>query len=159
MDAAAGGWRYHLSDMGPAIPTIGPLRDGDAELQSVLRQYHQVRDILGRFSNRRKLCGALVLVLSVLTSGALWLLVGEAVPKPALWAGAVMSTLTTGITLYVYSSGMLQTIASSLALYRSIGKFLACVRSEAIPESEYWDKVKGFEFELEKIRSGQVQDF
>jgi hypothetical protein len=32
--------------------------------------------------------------------------------------------------------------------------------SEAIPESEYWNKVKDFDYELEKIRSGQqVQDF
>ena len=138
---------------------MGPLTDGDQQLQTVLESYHAVREILRRFSARRKLCGVSVLILSVLTSGALWLLVGETLPKAILWLGAVLSTLTTAITSYVYWSGMLQTIASSLALYKVIGKFLVRLRSEAVPDNEYWEKVKSFEFELERLQAGHVEDF
>jgi hypothetical protein len=147
-----------LKDMGSSGTSVGPLADNDDQLKAVLVLYDQVAEILRRFSTRRRLYGLSVLVLSVLTSGALWLLVGQIVPKTILWLGALASTATTAITLYIYSSGMIQTIAISLTLYRSIGKFVAQLRSEPVSQADYWDKLKGFEFQLERLRTGQIQD-
>jgi hypothetical protein len=136
----------------------GPSMQSNQRLQRVLALYEEVEAIVGRYSSRRKICSAVILFLSVITSGALWLLLGNLAPHATLWLGAIASTITTVITLYVYSSGMIQTIANSLTLYKTIGRFVARLRSEPLSDGEYWDRVKGFEFELQKLRAGQTQD-
>src|ERR1700720_4475472 len=87
------------------------------QVNGLLPIYRSVQTFVGEVSRRRKLCGLTVLFLSVLTSGSLWLLLSQAAPVQVLWASAVASTLTTLVTIYVYWSGMNQSLSTALASY------------------------------------------
>ncbi len=72
-------------------------RDGLAPLVAMHRL---IADRIRAASRIDKLLQVGVLMMSALTSGALWVLVGAARPVIASWVGAALSTLVTALTLY-----------------------------------------------------------
>jgi len=118
----------------------------EQRLSSALELYHQVADILARAASLATKLQLAVLILSVVTSGSLWLLLSKAVPEATLWFGAIVSTVTTGLTLYLKSSGLNKKRTKALDLYRDLGQFLAEVRaSETLDDTRFWDEYKKYE--------------
>ena len=99
----------------------------------------------------------IVLVLSVLTAGSLWLLISEALPLPALWFGAIASTLTIGITLYLKSSGMGTKRSQALALLKDAEIFIGEVKAELLPYGEFWDRYKRLRTRLHELNYGKQE--
>jgi hypothetical protein len=99
---------------------------------------------------------SVILALSVLTSGALWLIVSHSAPKGTEFIGATISTLVTFLTIFLYASGLEAKRRGCLQLYKDIGEFIAQLRVDPnfVDEQQRVDKFKKFEFELRKIRFG-----
>jgi len=135
---------------------MNPLQE--QHLAATLVLYHDVSSIITKVANRAKLLEMVVLFLSVFTSGSLWLLLSQKLPESTLWFGALASTLITGITLYMYSSGMNRMRRQALALYEEIGQFIAVIRSTEIPENQFWNQYKHFEAALKNLKHGRHDD-
>ena len=127
-------------------------------LNDTLELYHEVGAIISRVATRAKVLELAVLILSVLTSGSLWLLLSLKLPQSTLWFGALASSFVTGITLYIYSSGMNRMRRSALALSRQIGQFLAVIRASQISEEEFWNQYKRFESDVKDLKYGRHDD-
>jgi hypothetical protein len=141
-----------LRTNGGSLPPNGPREE---YITHVLALYHEVQALLARLASRGNKLQLLVLFLSVLTSGSLWLLLSKSLPQTALWFGAVASTLTTGITLYLKSSGLNQVRAKCLTVFSDLGQFLAEVRSsDNMSEEYYWKKYKAFESRVAELQYG-----
>jgi len=93
-----------------------------------------------------------ILVMSALTSGALWILVGIALPAVASWVGAALSTIVTVLTLYQLTIGPGRQAEQLNELYEQLGQSLAHVWSD--PHSFSWHHYKGFEFRYVKLGLG-----
>ena len=69
-----------------------------------------------------KLLQVAVLAMSALTSGALWVLVGVALPVIASWIGAALSTLVMALTLYQLTVGPGREAEQLNDLYEQLGR-------------------------------------
>ncbi|HYX72880.1 MAG TPA: hypothetical protein VE732_08920 [Nitrososphaera sp.] len=121
--------------------------------------YNEVEAFLAKVASRSKLLELTVLILSVLTSGSLWLLLSNKVPGTTLWFGAIASTVVSGITLYIKSSGLNRTRVKALSLYQDLGQLIAEVRdAESLQDISYWPKVKQIEGRIADLRYGRQDD-
>ena len=64
-------------------------------LEETLRLQYAVEKTVATSAKLAKRLDFAVLGMSVLTSGSLWLLLSEKLPKSMLWFGAITSSLTT----------------------------------------------------------------
>lgn len=124
-------------------------------LDDILKLYHNAESEVERCASRIAWINYTVLTLSVLTSGALWLLVSHTAPHGTEVAGAAISTMVTFLTVFLSASGLESKRKSYLDIYKKIGDFIAYYRSTAlVDDSTYWSNYKNFEYELRRIRSG-----
>jgi hypothetical protein len=122
-------------------------------------QYDRVSRMIARMARIGNALHVGVLTFSVVTSGSLWLLLSKTVPQGVLWFGAIASTLTSGITVYIKTSGINKKRSKALALYRDMGQFVAEVRtSKTLTDAEFWAKVKSYEFEIAALQHGQFSE-
>lgn len=120
----------------------------DYRLETTLHLYSKVEALVAGTATLAKRLDFGVLVLSVLTSGSLWLLISDVLPKSTLWFGAIASSLTTGITLYMSTTGINRTRSRALALHGRVAKLLARVRAGSIEDGDFWDEYKNLEHEF-----------
>jgi hypothetical protein len=128
-------------------------------IDQLVIKYNDIEAFLAKLASRAKLLELMVLILSVLISGSLWLLLSKRIPETTLWFGAVASTIVSGITLYIKSSGLNRTRVKALSLYQDLGQFLAEVRdAESLHEIGYWPKTKRFDSRIADLRYGLQDD-
>jgi hypothetical protein len=96
-----------------------------------------------------------ILVLSVVTSGALWAIAADVLPKPFGWAGAAISTVVTLLTIYMYASGLRKKRKKAVVLHTEITRFLGRMRGQGVNQEEFWDTYKSFEAQLATLQYGQ----
>jgi len=155
-------WRLTLAN-GPGNPATtiavapgSPVLDSDNRLNDLLGYYHTVHDLIRSYATKADRIDNTILVLSVLVSGAFWLLASQAVPQAIAWAGATVSTVVTGLTIYLYASGLNRRRKKAHELYTDIGQFIAKYRADhGMSDKEYWDKVKRIESEIEGLKFGR----
>jgi hypothetical protein len=122
-------------------------------LHALLEMEKYVEDYRSETIRIRKICGFIVLVLSVLTSGSLWLLMSDKAPHFILWVGAIASTVTSGLTAYVAFSALVQKSDDLLVLSHDIGALLGRLRSSHPPDKdEFWGET-GYKGCLGTLRS------
>ncbi len=126
-----------------------------AQIDRALSLYNEVERAVATKANLGKRLEFISLASSVLTSGSLWLLLSEAIPRPVLWFGALASTLTTGITIYVGTTNLNRYRSRALGLLKRASKFLAKVRSKELRDNEFWDNYKFIEVTLRDIQHGR----
>jgi hypothetical protein len=75
------------------------------------------------------------------------------------WIVAIISTLVTGLTIYMYTSGVQRKRKKAQLIFTELGKFLAKVRSSpSMPEPEYWANYKLFEAMINDLRYARGDD-
>jgi hypothetical protein len=118
-------------------------------IRKVSRVYARAEAVVTRASRLRRILTIVATVLSLVTSGGLWLLVSERLPESALWFGAVASTITTGITIFISLLSLDRVRADAVVLYKDVGSFLARLRG-GLPVSDdlFWQHYKDFELRL-----------
>ena len=89
------------------------------------------------------------LILSVITTGAIWLLVGEILPHIASWGGALVSSAVTVLTIYSLTVGFSAKRRSALELRTVVSRFVGDQERTGF-RSQY------FPDELESLRNEYV---
>lgn len=117
----------------------------DAQYQTVKKIALNKTVLIARFQ-------LVTIILSVGTTGSLWLSLSKVIPDITLWAGAVISTLITGITLYMKTTDIDQIRSDALSLQDEIGQFLAGIRTAENLPVDYWDKYKDFDTRIDRVR-------
>src|SRR5260370_36753185 len=79
----------------------GPL---DKALEATIELNKNSAEIVHRYQSENDRLEWWILILSVSTSGSLWVLVSKSFEPVAVWIGAVLSTVTALITLYQKSN-------------------------------------------------------
>jgi hypothetical protein len=86
-----------------------------------------------------------VFVMSIITSGALWLLVGEIIPTIMTWVGAIINTLILIITGYVKIMGLNKKRDTVMELHKEVYQLLGEIRGSKIDNPEFWDRYKNLQ--------------
>lgn len=115
----------------------------DAQFQTVRKFVADKRTLVARFQ-------LATIVLSVLTSGSLWLLLSKLLPDLTVWVGAFASSLTAGIALYMKTID--QSITDAYSLEHDIAAYLAEIRKAPNQPADYYDKHKDFIVKIDKLR-------
>jgi len=124
----------------------------EMHLDNTINLYHNLEQQLMRFSNRARTIENTILAISVVTTGGLWLLAAQVLPQAILWLGAALSTLTTGLTLYLYSSGVNKKREKAINLHSEVSLFLAKIRGDqGLTEKEFWDTFKPLEHKIRTL--------
>jgi hypothetical protein len=115
----------------------------------VVRLYRRV----GKFLLCVKILEYTLLFLTVFTSASLWGLLSEKLPRSTLWFGAIASTLTIGVTIYINSAGTSLARDKALSLRHDLGQFIARVRSTPdLSEIQYWEEYKEYQNKWDQLR-------
>jgi hypothetical protein len=132
----------------------------DEQIERLVRLYNDVETMMAKAASQVSRLEMTVLVLSILTSGSLWLLLGEAIPQPTLWLGAIASTIVTIITLYLNTSGVKKVRKQAIGLYQALGRFIAECRASTsgLSDEMYWGRLKEFEGWVAELRHRQFGD-
>jgi hypothetical protein len=121
--------------------------------------YNEIERLLRNFARAGNLLDNSILILSVLTAGAFWALASDALPKIVGWVGAVISTLVTGLTIYMYASGIQRKRKKAQVIFSEMGKFIAHVRSSPnMSDHEFWAGYKFFEAMVNDLKFGRGDD-
>ena len=68
----------------------------------------------------------------------------------------MISTVVTGLTIYMYSSAVQKKRKKAVIVYKEIGEFLGEVRGNPhLDEMEFWNKFKVYEGMVETIPSAK----
>jgi len=119
--------------------------------------YGEIEPLVKKYASRADSIEITVLVLSVLTSGAFWALVSDAVPKSLGLIGAAISTVVTFLTIYMYSSGLNAKRKTAIFIFKEIGKFMAEVRtSTSLDDRDFWTKYKLYEGMIFELKFGRA---
>jgi len=117
-----------------------------ADIDTLMHLYDEADELKRRYANLADRIEMLVLALSVATSGAFWALASDSAPKALGWVGAAISTVVTGLTLYMYTSGVQSKRKKAIFVYREIGKFLGEARGNPnMDGSDFWSRYKVYE--------------
>ena len=117
----------------------------------------EVEEFLKSKASTVKTLEVIVLILSVLTAGSLWLLLSNALPKSTLWFGAIASTATTFIALYMGNSGMVRTRNQALALLSDIELFMGVLRANGyLSHEEYFGNYKPLRNRFHRLKYGDA---
>ena len=127
--------------------------DHQIRMKRVHALYNQVGEYADRWAKQAKIIEISNLILTILTSGAFWALASDALPKPVGWIGAVISTVTTFLAIYLLSSGLNMKTKSALRLHSKVGTFLAEIYATPdYSESKYWNNLRLFENEIRRLK-------
>jgi hypothetical protein len=122
-------------------------------VERLIAQQSRAEQYVARYAKRADRIELTIIILSVVTSGAVWALAADALPKQFGWAGAAISTIVSFLTIYMYASGLQKKRKRALVVYTEITEFIGHVRgAQFLDESEFWDTYKKFEAELTKLR-------
>lgn len=135
--------RRRRLNLAPA-PPANPLIDMLVALQNSAEQ------CASRYATLADRIELLVLALSVITSGAVWALAADALPKQFGWIGAIISTVVTFLTIYMYSSGLQKKRKRAIVLSEEITEYLGERRGDPyLNQNEFWIRYKAFEKTLQ----------
>jgi hypothetical protein len=128
-------------------------------VQMTVSLYNEVAQLLQNYARMGNLLDNSILILSVLTSGAFWALASDALSKVFGWIGAVISTVVTGLTIYMYTSGVQRKRKKAQMIFTEIGNFIVKVRSQPdMTEQEFWTGYKFFEAAVAYLKTGRGDD-
>src|ERR1700759_3021986 len=115
----------------------------DWRVQQSIGLNNEVEELLRMFAGRGNLLDNAILVFPVLTSGRFWELASDALPKPLGWIGAVISTIVTGLTIYMHTSAVNHKRKKAQLVTDDLGKFVAEVRTNPQrADVEVWRSAK-----------------
>ncbi|MFZ1748030.1 MAG: hypothetical protein WBO24_18275 [Nitrospirales bacterium] len=121
-------------------------------LNLTLELYSSLEQKLQEYASRGNTIENLVLVISVFTTSGLWLLAAQVIPQLTTWAGAVLSTINTGLVLYLYSSGVNKKRGKAISLHSDVSMFLAKMRgNQNFTEEEFWNTYKPLEHKIRTL--------
>jgi hypothetical protein len=124
----------------------------DYYLAQTIPLYQSLEEQLAKFSRYGNIIENTILIISVITSGGLWLLAAQVLPQATTWAGAALSTLTTSLTLYLNSSGVNKKRKKAIELHSEVSIFLARIRSNPnMTDSEFWDTYKPLQHKVRTL--------
>jgi hypothetical protein len=89
------------------------------------------------FTRRNHRIELAILVLTVLTTGAFWVLISQSLEHAAAWAGGIISTVTTGLTIYQLSLGPKKVAETEIRLQKQTDDLLIWLREQSKSESEF----------------------
>ena len=90
---------------------------------------------------------------------SLWALASDALPKLLGWIGAVISTIVTGLTIYMHTSAVNHKRKKAQLVTDDLGKFVAEVRTNPqLSDVEYWRSYKFFEAKIRELRYARGDD-
>jgi hypothetical protein len=112
-------------------------------------------DLAAGYAKRSDRVDNTILVLSVVTSGALWAIAADVLPKPLRFAGAAISTVITILTIYMPTSGLRKKRKKAVVLHSEITRFLGRMRGQWVEHDEFWNTYKSFEAQLATLRYAQ----
>ena len=125
-------------------------------IENTMGLLQQIQGLIHPWSRRIKILSFVSLVLSVLTSGALWLLLSDVVPIQTLWFGAIASTITTLIFAYIKGFAVERQRDQALDIHDDILKFLARLRATPdYSEKRFWDEYKAIEARMYRLQHGE----
>lgn len=114
----------------------------------------RVVKVIKQSASKNRLLELLILVLSTLTSGSLWIMLSQSFPKPLTWIGAALSTVTTGLTLYFYLENPRAKRDEALFFQKEVLSYLASVRSSPFVSMEdHWQTLKEFQHRLSRLEN------
>ena len=115
----------------------------------LVAMHRRIADRVRAASKSDKRLQVTILAISALTSGALWILVGIALPVIGAWVGAALSTLVAGLTLYQLTVGPGREVERLNELFSEFGRSLAHAREHRNNFS--WHNFKHLESSYIKI--------
>lgn len=122
----------------------------------LVAMHRRIHDRIVNETRRDKAWELLVLLLSVVTSGALWVLIVQSNEEIAAWAGAISGTLVTAVTLYQHTIGPRANLGRYNPFFSEFGQRLADVRTA--PDSFTWHLFKDLESQYVKLGFGRPSD-
>ena len=123
-------------------------------IRYVAKLHRAAQELVERVAQSHYRIEVLRLVLSVLTSSAIWILLGASLPQTAAWFGASFSTIIGGLAIYQFTLGPKRRIQEAYSLLRDIGKELATLRGHTeFDQLEFWQRYESFEFRLKKLEN------
>jgi len=114
-------------------------------IETVSRLYDEVHELLKKYAT---IADNIEIVIIVLPPDVRCLLgIGKRRRTETLgWAGAVISTFVTGLTIYMYASAVQKKGKKALIVFKEVGKFLGEVRGNpSLDEMEFWNKFRVYE--------------
>ena len=102
------------------------------DLAVLIKLYTEAEELKTRYASLAKRIDMNILVLSVMTTGAFWALLSDALPKPLGWVGAIISTVVTGLMLYMYTEGVQVKRKEAIFIFKEVGKFLGEARGNPL---------------------------
>jgi hypothetical protein len=146
------------ADMANSAVAAGAIPGLEWRVEFVIKNlYGRIQPLVRKYASRANTIELSVLVLSVFTSGAFWALVSDAAPKPMGLVGAAISTVVTGLTIYMYSFGLNRRRKNAIFISKEIGKFMADVRTNAsMTDAEFWAQYKLLQGMIEELEFGSA---
>jgi hypothetical protein len=96
-----------------------------------------------------------ILVLSTVTTGAIWLLVGQILPIAAAWVGAIISTVVTVLTILSLTVGFSRKRRQAIDLREDISRFVAEQQMRNFRSDFFWPKHSKYKHELVRLIHGR----
>jgi hypothetical protein len=130
-----------------------PSRDREDGLNILLDELKKADDFISVKNRRLNLIEKTLMIFSVITSGALWLLIGDVFGKVMIWIGAVISTVATGLTIYMEMSQLKRDKNDCLRVKGKMMDFLAEIRSGRMNDDvdRFWRDLKRLQTDLDNI--------
>lgn len=98
-------------------------------INSMTSLSRDMRQAISRTARQNRQIEIVILVLTVLTSGALWVLISQSFEKIAAWSGATISTILLGLMLYQRTQGPNQNLERLVEVQKKIDDLIIMLRS------------------------------
>ena len=146
------------ADMANSAAAAGAIPGLEWRVESVSTGlYATIEPLVQKYASHADRIEISILALSVLTSGAFWALVSDAVPKSMGLVGAAISTVVTFLTIYMYSSGLNRKRKDAIFIFKEVGKFMAVARTNpAMTDAEFWAQYKLLEGMIHELKYGRA---
>jgi hypothetical protein len=146
--------------MPPVItrPYYQPLQQWEA-VDLAVGLHRWMGNLCAQFTRRNYRIELTVMVLSVVTSGGIWVLLAASYPQTAAWFGAAFSTIVTFFTIYQLSFGPKQRVRKAYDVYEAIAREVSRLRGGnpvAFDPRVFWDNYKSLEVEVTKLENPSV---
>jgi hypothetical protein len=135
--------------------TMLPPGEKEEGLTTIINELREAEAFTSTTSKKLNKIELTIMILSVITSGALWLLISNVFNQLMVWIGAIISTIVTGLTIYMEMSQLKKKRIDGLRLRRELMNFLAELRSGAMDDDaeRYWRDLKRFQDELKYLKT------
>jgi len=118
------------------------------EIKRVIQLYNRVEKLISRKTIIRRIVDTVVLTLSVLTSGTLWVLSTTKAPEIFAWIGAIISSVVTLMMMFQLSARLPQLSIELKFLHHDLGQYIAILREADERPNDFWLEVKEFESQI-----------